>query len=182
MAPPLADFDLANAVAVLARTPATMTTLLRDLPSPWTDGDEGPETWSPTVVIGHLNHGERTDWIPRARMILEQGEAQAFEPFDRVAQFTESRGKTLGTLLDEFAELRTANLRTLADWNLSPGDLARTGTHPEFGRVTLAQLLATWVVHDLDHMVQIARVMAKQLDVAVGPWKAYLSVLGDRIR
>jgi len=182
MAPPHADFDLVNAVAVLERTPATMAALLRNLPSSWTHGDEGPETWSPIVVIGHLNHGERTDWIPRARIILEQGETKAFDPYDRFAQFTESRGKSIETLLDEFADLRAANLRTLAGWKLTPADLARAGTHPDFGRVTLAQLLATWVVHDLDHLVQISRVMAKQLDVAVGPWVAYLSVLGDRKR
>lgn len=182
MDPAPGSFDLANAVAVLARTPATMRALVGDLPAAWARGDEGPDTWSPIVVLGHLIHGERTDWIPRARTILEHGEAKPFAPYDRFAQFTESAGKPVATLLEEFASLRAENLATVAAWNLTAADLAKTGTHPDFGRVTLSQLLATWVVHDLDHVVQVSRVVAKQLHGAVGPWEAYLGVLRDRRR
>jgi len=156
--------------------------VVRDLPPEWLEGDEGPETWSPYVVIGHLVHGERADWMARARIILEHGEARAFDPFDRFAQFKESEGKSIGELLDEFAALRAENLRALEALKLDPARLAATGTHPHFGRVTLEQLLATWVAHDMDHVSQIARVMAKQYDAAVGPWKEYLGVLHDRVR
>jgi DinB superfamily len=171
------DFDMATAVAVLERTPGTLRALLEGLPAGWTDGDEGPGTWSPYVVVGHLIHGERTDWIPRARIILERGANRRFTPFDRFAQLRESEGKSLGELLDEFARLRSENLATLAGWRLTEAQLALEGEHPEFGTVTLRQLLATWVAHDLGHVVQISRVMAKQYHDAVGPWRAYLSVM-----
>jgi hypothetical protein len=171
------EFDLTNAVAVLDRTPQALRALLAGLPPAWTEGDEGPETWSPYVILGHLIHGERADWIPRARIILEQGPDRRFEPYDRFAQFRESEGKSLADLLDEFARLRTENLATLADWNLTEARLALEGEHPAFGPVTLRQLLATWVAHDLGHLAQTARVMAKQYREAVGPWRAYLPVL-----
>ena len=128
-------------------------------------------------MLGHLVHGERADWIPRARIILAQGEDRRFTPFDRFAQFRESEGKSLGALLDEFARLRADGLATLAAWNLTDAQLALTGEHPAFGTVTLRQLLATWVAHDLGHIAQVARVMAKQYRDAVGPWRAYLPVM-----
>lgn len=171
------DFALPQGIAVLARTPAALRALLDGLPPDWTSATEGPDTWSPYDVIGHLNHGERTDWIPRARIILEQGVNRRFEPYDRFAQFRESQGKSLGQLLDEFNALRAENLRTLEGWHLTDEQLALEGQHPAFGAVTLRQLLATWVAHDLGHVVQTARVMAKQYRDAVGPWREYLSVL-----
>jgi hypothetical protein len=171
-------FDLTTGVAVLERTPATLRAMLSGLPPAWIDATEGPETWSPWVVVGHLIHGERTDWIPRAQIILAQGSDRRFTPYDRFAQFRESRGKPLAVLLDEFEALRRDNLATLAGWTLTTTELDLTGEHPEFGRVTLGQLLATWVAHDLGHIAQIARVMAKQYREAVGPWRAYLSIMG----
>ena len=154
--------------------------MLADLPPAWTDADEGPDTWSPYVIVGHLIHGERTDWIPRAQIILEQGANRRFTPYDRFAQFHESKGKTLAQLLDEFDRLRADNLKTLRGWNLTVAQLSLTGEHPEFGPVTLAQLLSTWVGHDLGHIAQTARVMAKQYRDAVGPWRAYLPVMDRR--
>jgi hypothetical protein len=127
--------------------------------------------------VGHLIHGERTDWIPRARIILEQGSDRRFTPYDRFAQFRESEGKSLGDLLDEFTQLRAENLAVLGGWHLTDAQLALTGEHPEFGTVTLRQLLATWVGHDLGHVAQIARVMAKQYREAIGPWRAYLPIM-----
>ncbi len=171
------EFVLADAIAVLERTPATLRALLSGLPSGFTDANEGPDTWSPFVVVGHLIHGEHADWIPRARIILAQGENRRFDPFDRLAQFREIEGKSLTTLLDEFAAARAESLQVLRAWQLSDAQLRLIGEHPAFGAVTLQQLLATWVAHDLDHVVQIARVMAKQYRDAVGPWVAYLSVL-----
>ena len=171
------DFQLDQALAILERTPAALRALLSGLPGGWTTTNEGGETWSPYVVIGHLVHGERTDWIPRARIIVESGEARTFTPYDRFAQFEESKGKSLDQLLDELATLRAENLATLRAMKLAPADLERTGTHPEFGRVTLAQLLATWTAHDLGHVLQIARTMQRQYRDAVGPWRAYLSGL-----
>jgi hypothetical protein len=176
------EFDLNQAVAALAKTPATLTALLKDLPREWTESNEGPATWSPYDVVGHLIHGERADWIPRARIILEHGEARPFDPFDRFAQFTESRGQPLAELLAEFAALREQSLRALGELKLGAAELERAGQHPALGRVTLKELLATWVAHDLDHLGQIARTMAKQYASEVGPWKAYLSILGDRQR
>ena len=176
------DFDLPNAMAVLERTPHTLRALLDGLSPAWTDATEGGESWSAYTIVGHLNHGERTDWIARAQIILTQGPDRRFTPYDRFAQFHESQGKSLATLLDEFAQLRTANLATLAGWRLTPAQLALEGDHPEFGAVTLAQLLATWVVHDLGHVAQVARVMARQYRTAVGPWTAYLPILGVQPR
>lgn len=170
-------FGLPGSMAVLERTPETLRALLAGLPPAWTEATEGPETWSPYAIVGHLIHGERTDWIPRARIILAQGADRRFTPFDMSAHFRESRGKSLADLLGEFARLRAENLATLEGWRLTEGQLALEGEHPEFGPVTLRQLLATWVVHDLGHLAQVARVMAKQYREAVGPWRAYLPVL-----
>jgi DinB superfamily len=174
------EFDLDKAIAVLARTPATLRTLLKDLPRDWVDTNEGADTWSPYDVIGHLIHGERADWIARAKIILEHGESRPFDPFDRFAQFEESNGKTLEDLLDEFAALRERNLAALREIKIGAGDFEKTGQHPALGRVTLKELLATWVTHDLDHIAQVARTMAKQYASEVGPWQAYISILHDR--
>ena len=156
-------FVIEEAVAILARTPPALDALLRGLPDGWIAAHEGGTTWSPFDVVGHLIHGERTDWVPRARIILEHGEARAFDRFDRLAQFADSQGQTLATLLDEFAALRRDNLRELATLRLTDADLDRRGRHPELGAVTLRQLLATWVAHDLDHVAQISRVLARQV-------------------
>jgi DinB superfamily len=172
---------LDDAVAVLERTPASLSALLLGLPETWIRATEGDGTWSPYDVIGHLIHGEHTDWIPRARHILS-GETRPFDPFDRTAQFKESEGKSLHELLLTFAELRRESVTTLLAMNLTDDDLGRKGLHPELGEVTLGQLLATWVVHDLDHVAQIARTMAKVYGEAAGPWSAYLSILRDRQR
>jgi DinB family protein len=171
------EFDLTTGIAVLERTPRTLRAMLAGLPSGWTDGTEGPETWSPYDIVGHLIHGERTDWIPRVQIILAQGPSRRFTPFDRFAQFRESQGKSLADLLDEFARLRAENLVTLAGWRVTEAQLALEGEHPAFGPVTLRQLLATWVAHDLGHVAQTARVMAKQYREAIGPWRAYLPVM-----
>ena len=171
------NFDFLQATAVLTRTPATLRAMLSGLGAEWLDATEGPDTWSPYIIMGHVIHAERTDWIPRAQLILAQGANRRFTPFDRFAQFRESEGKSLAELLDEFARLRAANLATLADWELTDAQLALEGEHPEFGAVTLRQLLATWVAHDLGHIAQVARVMAKQYREAVGPWRAYLPIL-----
>ncbi len=171
------DFDLTAGIAVLERTPRTLRAMLADLPPAWTDATEGGESWSPYVIVGHLLHGERSDWIQRARLILARGADRRFTPYDRLAQFHESQGKSLVTLLDEFAQQRGANLATLAGWHLTDAQLILEGEHPEFGAVSLRQLLATWVAHDLGHVAQVARVMAKQYRDAVGPWRAYLPVM-----
>lgn len=171
------SFQLAHAIAVLERTPATFRALLSGLPDEWSLSNEGADTFSAFDNVGHLNHGERTDWIPRARIILAQGPDRRFEPYDRFAQVRESEGKSLAELLNEFEQLRAENLATLRSWNLSAQQLALEGEHPELGPVTLAQLLAAWVAHDLGHIAQTARVMAKQYRSAVGPWRAYLPVL-----
>ena len=173
-------FSLEQAGEILARTPATLQALLTGLPEPWLINNEGGQTWSPFDVVGHLIHGERTDWIPRLKTILEHGEARPFTPFDRLAQFEASRGKSLQELLDTFAALRRQNLATLQELNLRAEQFKLKGTHPDFGPVTVEQLLATWVVHDLDHLGQIARVMAKQYKAEVGPWINYLSILMSR--
>ena len=169
--------NLNDTLALLSRTPAALDALLRDLPDTWTHTREGDDTWSPFDIVGHLIHGERTDWMTRARMILESGEERTFDRFDRVAQMRDSEGKSLAGLLDEFAQLRGENLRDLRALNLTEEDLARRGRHPAFGPVTLSQLLSTWAVHDLTHLHQISRVMAHQYEEAVGPWTAYLGVL-----
>jgi hypothetical protein len=171
------SFVMEEAVAILSRTAATLDALLRGLPDGWIVAHEGGDTWSPFDVIGHLIHGERTDWLPRVRIILEHGEARAFNKFDRFAQFAVSEGRTLASLLDEFATLREERLRELATLRLTDADLDRRGRHPELGVVTLRQLLATWVAHDLDHVVQISRVLARQYSDEVGPWRAYLRIV-----
>jgi hypothetical protein len=170
-------FVIKEATAVLARTPSALNALLRGLPEGWIAAHEGGETWSPFDVIGHLIHGERTDWLPRARIILERGDTRAFDKFDRFAQLRVSQGRTLPELLDEFASLRATNLRELEALALTDADLDRRGLHPELGPVTMRQLLATWVAHDLDHIVQISRVLARQYSDEVGPWKAYLRII-----
>jgi hypothetical protein len=170
-------FRVDDALAVLSRTPATLRSMLEGLPAEWTENNEGPDSWSPYDVVGHLIHGERTDWMGRARVILEAGEEREFEPFDRFAMFEESRGKTLEELLDAFERLRERNLHDLRALSLKADDLGRRGRHPELGGVTLGQLLATWVVHDLGHIAQISRTMAKQYRDEVGVWRAYLPVL-----
>ena len=171
------EFDLEQAISVLERTPSVLHVMLNRLAPVWTNANEGPDTWSPYVVVGHLIHGERTDWIPRAQIILAQGTNRRFTPFDRFAQFRESEGKSLSELLEEFARLRGNNLTTLVGWQLTDAHLALEGEHPELGPVTLRQLLATWVAHDLGHIAQITRVMAKQYREAVGPWREYLPVM-----
>ncbi|HXW54966.1 MAG TPA: DinB family protein [Candidatus Cybelea sp.] len=169
--------NLRDTIALLARTPAALDSLLRGLPDTWTLRNEGEKTWSAFDVVGHLIHGERTDWMPRTRRILEFGETRPFEPFDRWAQMRESKGKTLGQLLDEFARLRRQNLDELRALNLQPGDFRRCGLHPALGVVTLSQLLATWAAHDLTHLHQISRIMAHQYREAVGPWSGFLGVM-----
>jgi hypothetical protein len=169
----MTEFNLAEAIAVLSRTPAALDALLRGLPDIWVRGNEGKDTWSAFDIVGHLIVGERTDWMPRARIILENGEARPFDPFDRFAQAKQSQGKSLQQLLDEFARLRSENLASLQSLNLQPEDWTRRGRHPELGVVTLA----TWAVHDLTHMHQLSRVMAQGYRDAVGPWSAHLSVL-----
>ena len=171
------NFDIGEAIAVLERTPATLRALLYGLPDAWTTCNEGPDTFSAFDNVGHLIHGERTDWIPRASIILAQGANRRFEPYDRFAQVRESQGKTLAQLLDEFAQLRSENLNTLRNWQLTEHELALEGEHPSLGTVTLRQLLATWVAHDLGHLAQTSRVMAKRYRETVGPWRAYLPVL-----
>jgi DinB superfamily len=172
-----AQLSLTDATAVLSRTPATLNALLRGTPDLWARGNEGQDTWSPFDIVGHLVCGERTDWMPRLRIILEHGESHPFHPFDRFAQSRETQGKSLEQLLDDFAHLRHENLTTLKALNLQPEDFNRRGTHPAFGPVTLSQLLATWATHDLTHLHQLSRVMAHQYRDAVGPWSAYLGVL-----
>ena len=169
-----------DAVAILTRTPSTLDAMLRGLPEGWTSAHEGGETWSPYDVIGHLIHGERTDWLPRVRVILEHGEARPFEKFDRFAQFALSEGRTLTSLLEEFEMLREKNLRELSELCLTEADFDRRGCHPQLGVLTLRQLLATWVAHDLDHVMQISRVLGRQYGDDVGPWRAYLRIISGQ--
>lgn len=169
--------DLEHTIALLSRTPSTMNALLRDLPEEWTHRNEGDGTFSAFDVIGHLIHGDRTDWIPRARIILEHGDTKPFEKFDRLAQVRESKGKPLPQLLDEFARIRRKKLDELRALNLKPQDFERRGQHPALGIVTLSQLLATWAAHDLTHLHQVSRVMAHQYREVVGPWTRYLGVM-----
>lgn len=171
------NFSVTRSIEILERTPYVLEVLLRDLSPFWVENNEGADTWSPYDVMGHLIHGDRTDWIARLRIILSDGNQKTFATFDRFAQFQESKGKTLADLLGEFKSVRAANVATLRSLNLSDDDLKKTGIHPVFGEVTLAQLLSTWTVHDLDHISQISRVMAKQFHDDVGPWKEYLKVL-----
>jgi hypothetical protein len=171
------EFLLKHAVEVLKQTPQTLHSLLGGLSESWILNNEGPDTWSPYDVVGHLIYGEETDWIPRAKIILEHGEEKTFTPFDRFAFFDMSKGKTLHELFDIFSRLRKENLQILEEMNLQPHHFELKGRHPEFGTVTLGQLLATWVVHDLDHIEQIVRTMSAQYLENAGPWKAYLSIL-----
>lgn len=170
-------FLLAEAITMLQRTPIVIDALLRGLPDDWVTADEGVGSWSPFDVVGHLIHGERTGWMPRTRMILADGESRPFDKFNRSTQFEESQGRTLAELLDEFAKERRWNLQQLVEMRLTEEELNRRGRHPEFGVVTLRQLLATWVAHDLDHIMQISRVLGRQYSDEVGPWRAYLRVI-----
>jgi hypothetical protein len=171
------EHDLQDTISLLSRTPTVLDALLRDLPETWTLRDEGEDTWSAFDVVGHLIHGERTDWMQRAQIILQFGDSRTFEPFDRLGLVREIQGKSMGQLLDEFARLRVDNLGELRALNLRQEDLARRGRHPALGVVTLSELLATWAAHDLTHLHQISRVMAHQYREAVGPWSRYLGVL-----
>ncbi|HEV7238076.1 MAG TPA: DinB family protein [Thermoanaerobaculia bacterium] len=171
------NHNLQHTISLLTRTPAVLDVLLRDLPETWTFRNEGEGTWNAFDVVGHLIHGERTDWMPRARIIVEFGESRPFESFDRLGHVHESEGKSLGQLLDEFARLRSENLDQLRAMNLQLEDLELSGRHPALGMVTLSELLATWAAHDLTHLHQISRVMAHQYREAVGPWSQYLGVL-----
>jgi DinB superfamily len=171
------EFELEHAINILNRTPTVLGDLLQGLPPAWIENNEGENTWSPFDVIGHLIYGEQVNWIPRAKMILEFGMEKPFTPFDRFAQFEASKGKTMPELLENFEMLRQQNIHTLKEMKLTTQDLEKLGNHPEFGGISLSQLLATWVAHDLDHIVQISRVMAKNYQEAVGPWQAYLKVL-----
>jgi hypothetical protein len=170
-------YDPALAIPVLERTPGVLRALLGGLPDEWIGAREGPESWSPYDVVGHLIHGERTDWIPRAEHILRVGETEPFPPFDRVAMFRDSAGRSLSELLDTFARLRGESVARLRALALTPADLERRGLHPELGPVALGQHLATWLAHDLSHIRQIVRVMGRQYSDAVGPWTAYLPML-----
>ena len=170
-------FDLTGATEILRQTPYTLSRMLEDLSPEWTESKGDAENWSPYDVIGHLIHGEETDWIPRAEIILAQAENRTFEPYDRFAQFKKSNKASLSDLLTEFAHARNTNIEKLGRWQLTPDQLALIGMHPELGEVTLEQLLATWVVHDLNHIRQIVEYMAAQYGDNVGPWKAYLSIL-----
>jgi hypothetical protein len=174
------EYRFDDALPVLRRTPGVIDGLLRGLPEPWLTATEGPATWSPFDVVGHLIHGERTDWVPRVEHILAHGEAVPFRPFVRDAMFEQTRGRTLPELLDTFADLRAGSLARLESLRLTESDLSRRGRHPEFGLVTMRQHLSTWVAHDLGHVSQIVRVMAHQYAEAVGPWTRYLSILQAR--
>lgn len=173
-------FDLSRSVEVLRRTPGLLRAALAGLDEAWIRGTEGPETFSPFDVVGHLIDGEETDWMPRARLILARGPSLRFEPYDRFRHRARNRGRTMDSLLEEFATLRTANLEALEAWQLTPAALDLPGEHPTLGRVTLRQLLAAWVVHDLGHVAQISRVMAKQYAEQIGPWVPFLPVVTDR--
>lgn len=170
-------FEIENAIEVLSATPAALRAMLGGLSDSWISSSNDSDSWQAFDVVGHLIHGEETDWIPRARIILEQGENRTFVPFDRFAQFENSKGKRLSDLLAEFEEARAKSLSELRSWNLTGEQLGLKGMHPELGEVSLSQLLATWVVHDLNHLRQIATAMARRYDAEVGPWKEYLSIL-----
>ena len=171
------EFDLKHSIALLSRTPAALDALLRGLPDVWTHGNEGEGTWSAFDVVAHLIHAERTDWIPRAQRILEFGDSRSFDPFDRWGNIRESQGRPLSELLDDFTRTRAKSLSELKAMNLQPGDFDKRGLHPTLGITTLGQHLATWAAHDLNHLHQIARVMACQHREAVGPWSRFLGVM-----
>lgn len=173
----MSEYSLAESRSILARTPAVLDAWLRGIPQAWAQCTEGEGTWSAYDVVGHLIHGEKSDWIPRARIILGESADKTFPPFDRTAMFAASQGKSLDALLDRFVELRAQSLRQLGDWALTETHLDRIGQYPAFGAVTLRQLLATWTAHDLGHLAQVARVMAKRYREDVGPWRAYLSLM-----
>lgn len=174
---PTIAYSHTETLDLLARTPGVLDSLLRGSSAAWHRVAEGPDTWSAFDVVGHLIHGEETDWVPRARIILEHGESLPFEPFDRFAHLDRFGDRSLEELLDRFADARRSSLEVVRGWELTAEQLAMRGTHPELGAVTLRQLLATWVVHDLGHLAQIARVMARRHLEEVGPWRAYLSIL-----
>lgn len=171
------EFNLSETIAVLTRTPATLNSLLRGLPEGWTHSNEGAKTWSAFDILGHLNHCERADWMPRVQVILAESSDHVFEPLDRFAQEKTSQGKSIEQLLDELVMLRRENLAALEAMHLQPKDFARQGTHPQLGTVTLAQLLASWPVHDMTHLHQLSRIMAYQYREAVGPWSAFMGVM-----
>lgn len=170
-------FDLERSIEVLAATPTSVRALLGELSEDWIASRGDHENWQPFDIIGHYIYAEEAGWIPRAKVILAQADDRTFPPFDRVAQFERSKGRSLAELLDEFERVRSENIQTLRSWELVDEELELKGVHPEFGEVTLRELIATWVVHDLTHIRQIVTVMAKRYDVAVGPWRAYLSIL-----
>lgn len=173
------NFSLDKSLEILERTPGVISNMLENLSGFWIHNNEGPDSWSPYDIVGHLIHGEKTDWIPRIKIILEYGEERPFEPFDRFAQFQDFTDKKLDQLLKEFHQLRSENIETFRKLNLDTDDLDKSGIHPDFGPVTLQELIAAWVVHDLSHIRQIGRVMAKQYKSEVGPWEAYLPVLNE---
>lgn len=171
------EHNLQNTIALLARAPATFDALLRDLPEDWTRANEGEDTWDAFSIVAHLIHGERTDWMPRVRIILQCGDSREFDPYDRGGHVREAQGKQLPQLLDEFALLRGESLAELRALHLQPEDLERRGRHPAFGVVTLGQMLATWAAHDLTHLHQLSRLLAHRYEKAVGPWREYLGVM-----
>jgi len=170
-------FDLKKSIDILERTPFTLGYLLNDISEEWALSNEGDDTFSPFDVLGHLIHGEKTDWIPRLKIILSNKADKTFRPYDRFAQYEESKGKTMNQLLEEFKQLRQQNLFLLRSENLKEEDFSKTGIHPKLGTVTLSQLIATWTVHDLSHIAQIARVMCKQYKNEVGPWIEFMGIL-----
>ncbi|MCA1624883.1 MAG: DinB family protein [Acidobacteria bacterium] len=171
------NFTVEKSIEILERTPKVLEAMVRNISPEWTENNEGGETWSVFDVLGHLVHGEKTDWMPRVEIILSDTQDKAFKAFDRFAQFEEGKGKTLRELLDEFKSLRKKNIGVLRSKKLTDKTFEEKGVHPAFGEVTLAQLIATWTVHDLDHIAQISRVMAKQYKEEVGPWIKYLRIL-----
>jgi len=171
------NFTLEKSIQILERTPNVLDAMLRNISADWTLHNEGGESWSVYDIIGHLIHGEKTDWIPRAQIILSEKSDKKFEKYDRFAQFEESKGKSFSQLLNEFKILREKNIEILRSLNITDKNLQAKGIHPAFGEVTLSQLLSTWVVHDLNHIAQISRVIAKQYKLDVGPWTEYLKIL-----
>ena len=170
-------FNIDKAMPILERTPAIVALLLKDLDNDWINNNEGQDTWSPFDVVGHYIHGEKTDWRPRVNKILEKGTSSAFDPYDRFAQYQESKGKSLSQLLDEFENLRAANMKWFKSLGLTTVKLDAEGMHPVLGKVTLRQLLATWVIHDLTHIAQVTRVMAKQYKEEMGPWIKFFRIM-----